>query len=57
MKTKAKKGSGARGNDNPNTTHANAPNSHSSTKGTKESSGTTRADYEDEDAAIERAAK
>ena len=57
MKTKTKKGSGARGNDNPNTTHANAPDSRSSTKGTKESSGTTRADYEDEDAAIERAAK
>ena len=55
MKTKTKKGSGARGNGS--STHANAPDNHSSTKGTKESSGTTRADYEDEDAAIERAAK
>jgi hypothetical protein len=55
MKTKPKKNSGAR--DNGNSRKTKAPDNHSSTKGTKGSSGTTRADYEDEDAAIDRAAK
>jgi hypothetical protein len=54
MKTKTKKGSGTR---DGNTKTANAPGNQSSTKGNKGSSGTTRADYEDEDAAIERASK
>jgi hypothetical protein len=54
-KTKTKKSSRVRGN--PETTHAKPSDNHSSTNQTKESSGTTRADYEDEDAAIERAAK
>lgn len=55
MKTKPKKDS--RASDNGNARKEKVPDNHSSTKGTKESSGTTRADYEDEDAAIERAAK
>jgi hypothetical protein len=55
MKTKTKKGSATR--DNDNTKKANASGNRSSTKGTSGSSGTTRADYEDEDEAIERAAK
>ena len=55
MKTKAKKGSGTR--DLGNAKKANAPGNRGSTKGTSESSGTTRADYEDEDEAIERGSK
>jgi hypothetical protein len=55
MKTKTKQGSGTRGNGNSK--KANTSSDRSSTKGTKGSSGTTRADYEDEDAAIDRAAK
>ena len=55
MKTKTKKGSGTR--DNGNSKKANASGNRSSTKGTEGSSGTTRADYEDEDEAIERASK
>ena len=51
MKTKTKKGSGTRANGDTRKSNDRTPN------GTKTSSGTTRADYEDEDAAIERAAK
>jgi hypothetical protein len=50
-KTQPKKGAGVRGNSDTR------KSSNKSTKATKTSSGTTRADYEDEDAAIERASK
>jgi hypothetical protein len=55
MKSKTKKDSEVRSNGNHK--KASAPDNHGSAKGTKGSSGTTRADYEDEDPAIDRAAK
>ena len=55
MNTKTKKGSGTR--DNGNTKKVKLPGVKSTTKGTRVSSATTLADYEDEDAAIDRAAK
>lgn len=55
MKTKTKKGSGTPANGN--TKKVKLPGVQSTTKGTRGSSGTTLADYEDEDAAIDRAAK